>query len=518
MHILRVLFPSTYPYFPFQVFAPSLSLKRHQDPYSKALCFVARIETEWSTQDTAAKYLNERLPELLKANESDGEFEGEAREGAPVTPYLQFEPNSVVLTGDWALPADVVRGTLILGTAKTREIGPLRAALCQVKTEHGGILAELDTNVSAAFEKKLSARWVRLSNSPKSPDPRDILAQINEVWPSTRTPNFQGGDVDVIGFVYPDEVRYHELRDVWVFLVRRKAGRSPSMNRNKRGLPTVKLSLVREDRVARSDLLARVPSLSPLITKKASVFGLGALGSIVTWQLARSGVAKLAITDFDIVNAATTPRWLLGVPAAGRAKPNILAEHLKQQHPYLEIDPIVWRVGHAAFDYVADDFLNRSFEGSDIIIDCTVEKTSQHYLSSIAWERGIPYVWASATPGAWGGIVGRIHPDRSRGCWNCFRSHLFDNKIKEPPAEPGPDIQPDGCDTPTFRGTGFDLDEISTMCARLAVSTLCRGHADGYGAFPWDVATVELRQDDKPIPPRWTTYELQPHRDCDAHG
>jgi molybdopterin/thiamine biosynthesis adenylyltransferase len=238
---------------------------------------------------------------------------------------------------------------------------------------------------------------------------------------------------------------------------------------------------------------------------------------MVTWQLARAGLGKLAIADYDFVNAATTPRWILGVSAAGRMKVKAVAEHITQQHPYVEVDPIFFRVGNAQCDHVADDVLRRSLDGADIVVDCTVEKTVQHYLSTIAWERGIPYIWASATPGAWGGIVGRVRPKRSRGCWKCFRGHLADDAIREPQAEQGPDIQPDGCDVPTFRGAGFDLDEVALMCVRLAVSTLCDGAADGYGDLPWDVATVDLRQNGQPIPPKWTTYELQPHRDCDAH-
>ena len=518
-HVLQVKFPGAYPYFPFQVFAPSLSLQRHQDPYSGQLCFVARIETEWRTDDTVAMYLSEKLPEILKANDGDGPFDGERHEGAPVTLYLPFEPESVVLIGDWTVTPDATKGSLTLATDREYELRPFRAAVRELKGERGNVLGELDPRVSEPFKKVFSGRWVRLPTRPRSADLNSLLAQANQVWPATRTPNFQGVDIDVTGIVFPDEVRYRELRDVWIFLLRRKAGRAPTLNRNQRGAPQQALSLVRADRVGRSDLLARAPGLARIAPRKAVIFGLGALGSMVAWQLARAGVGKLALIDYDFVNAATTPRWLLGVPSAGRFKANVLAELFRQQHPYLEVDPVVFRVGDAYFDRVAgDDRISRSLASADIIVDCTVEKTVQHYLSSIAWEQGIPYVWASATPGAWGGIVGRIHPDRSRGCWKCFRGHLTDGTIREPQAEQGPDIQPDGCDVPTFRGAGFDLDEVAVMCVRLVVSTMCKGVGDGCGDFPWDVATVDLRQDGKPTPPKWTTYELQPHRDCDAHG
>lgn len=516
-HVLRVQFPRTYPYFPFQVFAPSLSLGRHQHPYSKALCFIARIETEWRTDDTVAMYLVEKLPEILKANDSEGPFAGEGREGAPVTLYLPFDLESVVLVGDWTIPSSAAKGTLLLGVERNLQHGNLRAAVREVKDERGSVLGKLEKRVLECFDKELVGRWVRLPARPQSSDPNSILSDVAQVWPAVRTPNFHGGDLDVTGIVFPDEVRYRELRDVWIFLLRRKAGRFPAPGHGQRGAPRQALYLVRADRVGRSDLLARVPRLAPIVARKAAVFGLGALGSTVAWQLARAGVGKLALADYDFVNAATTPRWLLGVPAAGRIKPNVLAEHLRQQCPYLDVDPIILRVGDPFFDPDADVLLGKCLDETDLVVDCTVEKTVQHFLSSTAWERGIPYVWASATPGAWGGIVGRILPDRPRGCWSCFRGHLADGTIREPQGEEGPDIQPDGCDVPTFRGAGFDLDEVALMCARLGVSTICRSDPDAYGDFTWDVATVDLRQDGKPVPPIWTTYELRPHRDCGEH-
>lgn len=517
-HMLRVEFPGAYPYFPFQVFAPSIALQRHQDPYSRALCFIARIETEWRTDDTVAMYLAKKLPEILKANESEGPFPGEGQEGAPATLYLPFDADSVVLVGDWTLPSSATKGTLRLGMEKDCEHGHLRGAVREVRDDRGSVLGNLDNRVFELFEKGLAARWVRLPARPQSADLNAILAEAVQVWPAIRTPDFQGGELDVTGIVFADEVRYRELRDVWIFVLRRKAGRFPAPGHGRRGAPRQALFLVRSDRVGRSDLVARVPRLAPIATRNATVFGLGALGSMVTWQLARAGVGKLTIADYDFVNAATTPRWLLGLSSAGRVKPNVLAEHLSEQYPYLQVDPAIFRVGNAYFDSSADEILRRCFDGTNIVVDCTVEKTVQHYLSTIAWERGIPYIWASATPGAWGGIVGRILPDRSKGCWTCFRGHLADGAIRKPEAEDGPEIQPDGCDVPTFRGTGVDLDEVAIMCARLGISTLCSSDPNGYGDFPWDVATVDLRQDGKPIAPKWTTYELKIHRDCSAHG
>jgi molybdopterin/thiamine biosynthesis adenylyltransferase len=518
-HVMRVEFPSAYPYFPFQVFAPSLSLARHQDPYSKALCFVARIDSEWSTDDTVAKYLGERLPIILRANEIEGPFESEAHEGAPVTPYFPFLRENVVLIGDWSVTPESHRGTLLIGMERGTDANViLRGAVRQIKDADGTVLGELESRLSQSFAQHFPGRWVRLPTKPQSADPILILAEVERAWPALRTPNFQRGP-DVIGIVFPDEVRYKEMQDTWIFLMRRRTGGiHKSKKKAVRAGELVAVHLVRSDRVGQTDLQARVPRLAPIAKKKAVLFGLGALGSMVGWQLARAGIGRLAVVDNDFVNAATTPRWILGLSAAGRDKVTVFAELLQREYPLVDVTPIYLRVGHAAFNPVADEAMRQALDGADVIIDCTVERTVHHYLSSNAWRKGIPYIWTSGTPGGWGGIVGRISSTRSRGCWKCFCGHLSDGTVPEPQSEDGPDIQPVGCDAPTFRGAGFDMDTVAIMCARLAASTLSAGTDGGYGDFEWDVAVVNLWKDGHPIAPEWKTFDLTEHPGCDAHN
>jgi molybdopterin/thiamine biosynthesis adenylyltransferase len=514
-HILIVHFPSSYPLFPFQVLAPSLSLARHQDPYSKALCFIARIETEWRADDTVARYLLEKLPDILKANESSGPFDGESHEGAPVTPYFPFQRESVVLISDWVLPSEAIHGDLQLVVQRTDNTHAIfRGAVKRLSDQRGLVVGEVDARICRVFPRSMPGRWVRLITRPKSNLAVELLNEALQAWPALATPRFYD-DRDIVGIVFPDEVRYREWQDTWIFLVRQKAGRV--RHRSGRGQHQMHVTLVRADRVGRTDLQARVPSLASLATRHVAIFGLGALGSMVTWQLARAGVGRLAIVDYDFVNAATTPRWIYGMSAAGRDKTSLLFERLQVEYPLVDIEPISARLGIVFPDPTVEMNLRRVLDTTDVIVDCTVEKTVHHYLSSVAWERGIPYIWASGTTGAWGGIVGRIRPDKSRGCWKCFCGHLLDNTIVGPDAEDGLDVQLVGCDAPTFRGAGFDMDEIANLCARLSAATMCEQAPGSYGDFSWDVATLNLRKDGQPIAPNWITYELQRHQNCDAH-
>lgn len=518
-HPLRVIFPADYPYFAFQVFAPSLSLTHHQDPYSKLLCFVADIESEWRTSDTVAKYLIEQLPKILAANE-DRTTVREAREGAPATGYMAFAPNSVVMTGDWTLPPDQKRGTFLIGIepgSNSNEV--LRGAVLEVRDAEGRLLGEIDDRLKTFYKERVEGRWVRLPARPKSGDATAILAEALPNWPELRTPQFSGGP-DVAGIIFPDEARYRELHDLWVFVVRRRDRMLP-VHKGKRRPPGDQISiyLARPDRGSRSDLQARVSRLAALATKKIAIFGLGALGSMVAWQFGRAGIGQLVLIDHDTVQAGNMPRWLMGWSAAGLYKTHALAAYFRHHYPLVAVTPIVYRLGAAdvALNLV-EQIMAKSLDNTDLVIDCTVEFTVHHYLSSVAWERGIPYIWASGTPGSWGGIVGRAIRGKTQGCWKCFQGHRTDGIYPSPAQEEGPDIQPVGCFSPTFTGTGFDLDLVSLMAVRLATATLCSGINGGYPDFDWDIGIVDLWKDGRPIAPQWTTFTLTRHEGCDAHG
>ena len=517
-HDFQVEFPDDYPYFPFLVFAPSLSLPRHQDPYSKQLCFVRHIETEWSTGDSVAEYLQNRLPNILASARADGPTDIEAHEGAPVTGYLPFAPSSVVLIGDWTLSPTIQSGTLLMGIEQGSDPQiVLRAAVHAVKSGNGEVLAALDSQVASIYPSTFAARWVRLPARPRAGDFGSIMAEAISIWPALQRCQFNNGAPDVVGIVFPDEARYRENHDIWVFLVRRKERFVRTSKR--RRLPSgdkVIQYLARADRAGRSDLQARVPRLAPLTAKRAAIFGLGALGSAVACQLAKSGVGHLVLVDPDVVTAGTAARWALGLRATGHFKSHVLAAHIRANYPYVDPTPIALRLGHTRNGDM-NQVLADALTNVEVIIDCTVEKTVHHYLSHVAQEKALPFIWASATPGAWGGIVGRALPDKDRGCWECFCHHQMDETIPAPAQEEGPDIQPIGCFSPTFQGTGFDLDHVALMCARLAVATLCRGTQEGYGDFTWDIAVLDLWKDGQPIAPLWRTLPLPRHEACGRH-
>src|SRR5713226_4388582 len=70
---LVVLFPDLYPYFPPQVFAPSLRLARHQNPFDRCLCLLGGGTHAWQCDSLVADLLREQLPGVLRSNAQDAD-------------------------------------------------------------------------------------------------------------------------------------------------------------------------------------------------------------------------------------------------------------------------------------------------------------------------------------------------------------------------------------------------------------------------------------------------------------
>ena len=73
-----------------------------------------------------------------------------------------------------------------------------------------------------------------------------------------------------------------------------------------------------------------------------AVCGLGGLGSNIAISLARAGVGKLILVDFDTVDLSNMNRQQYKVSQIGKNKTEALTENLKEIAPYVEIE--TWNV------------------------------------------------------------------------------------------------------------------------------------------------------------------------------
>jgi siroheme synthase (precorrin-2 oxidase/ferrochelatase) len=522
---LQVHFPDVYPYFPFGVIAPDLALPHHQDPITKALCLLGTDTERWRPSLTVAQLLNEQIPKLLTISEPGYETGtvDELLDGEPVTAYMRDDPPfSHLGVGDWNLPAEAEGGNLLVGVHSR---WPVRGAVLEVRDRADTVLATAASQIFdlyPASSGRMQGRWVRLSARPSTDDPEKIFAQMVERNSTFRMGQWQQSHkntrLDIVGAVFADELALGKWADNWIFIAQRARTVPP------RKAPIVTRHLLRTGRDSRADFAARVPELKPLRDKTVAVFGVGSLGSASALELARAGVRELRLIDRDIVEVGNTVRWAIGRPAAGISKSDAMHAFIAQHYPYTKVAPFCFNLGdpHRRVPEGVDprkwldgELLETILAGVDLVFDATAQQSVSYLLSALCWERKIPYVWVTTTPGAWGGIVGRAVAGVTEGCWWCFKAQQ-DHAIESPLFSGDPNVQPVGCVHSTFTGAALDINPISSAAVRLAVGTLCAGSDGGYPTGGWDIGVVNLRTPTGDvIPPTWNVYASKRHATCE---
>ena len=92
------------------------------------------------------------------------------------------------------------------------------------------------------------------------------------------------------------------------------------------------------------DSRSRMPIYEKMKQAHVGIAGLGGLGSNVAAALARSGVGRLTIADFDIVELSNINRQLYTLKNIGMKKTDALTEMLHEINPFCRIDAHCVRV------------------------------------------------------------------------------------------------------------------------------------------------------------------------------
>lgn len=528
---MEIRYPMEFPFFPPALIAPVSFPKGKHIATDGSLCFFHDVMDVWDRNtDTAASITENQVPKILYAHRNpDKAADIEANVGVQVDASYDYEIASIILTNTVCCPEGVEGGHFKL-RARITDIPSIKGdrvihgTVEKVFDQNGNPISSMDPGVGIRWLGgnlkeiyNLTSPWFKMDESPPH-DRQEIMELIYKHCPKlTRgIPKREPRRMIVVGIMYPVETGYTSKSFSWLFVALRKKHKAPENQMN--------LNLVKCDHISHETMLARAPKLAPLAMKKVAIFGVGAIGSTIAMQLARAGAKDISLIDFDTVSAGNFVRWASGLPAVGTQKVAYLAHHIQSNYPYVNAKPYLLKIGEPR-DANFDDRHNQiveALQNADIIVDATVTWSTNDYLSSMARTYNLPYIWASGTPGGYGGCVGRAFPDKETGCYYCFRHGQNDKSIKMPAKDPDDDItvQPVGCFDPTFTGTGLDMDQVSLTCARLVIATLCRGHKDGYPDFDWDIGVVDLWNEKGryPIEPQWTTLKLTKHPDCKNHG
>jgi len=116
-----------------------------------------------------------------------------------------------------------------------------------------------------------------------------------------------------------------------------------------------------------------------------TVCGLGGLGSNIAISLARAGIGKLVLIDFDKVDITNLHRQQYKVNQIGMSKTEALQDNLKEINPYLEAEIHTVRLDeNNAKDILSDaDIICEAFDNAEckaMLTNLVLEKMPDKYI------------------------------------------------------------------------------------------------------------------------------------------
>lgn len=258
------------------------------------------------------------------------------------------------------------------------------------------------------------------------------------------------------------------------------------------------------------------PRIDPLFTglsgKTASIVGLGGGGEIAL-HLLRSGIDRMHLFDFDILEAGNLVRHICGSEYVGQNKAEAVASLLRK---YAGND------GSAILAHPYDIFQHREgFEGlaksSDIVIVATDTDASRYFTGEICNENGTPAVFASMFDQGCGGEIFASVPGKA--CYGCFARHLGRKAFIESYAATRNKADCSSArDTKSMPGLGIDQSFLSAIAARKALDILLSGSECSLPDIGpnWIVFSVSGIPEIVENPLSSLAMELQVHPDCDC--
>lgn len=156
-----------------------------------------------------------------------------------------------------------------------------------------------------------------------------------------------------------------------------------------------------KEQLSRTEQFLGEAGLAKLRGAHVTVIGLGGVGSHAAHMLARSGVGKLRLVDFDRVTLSSLNRHALAVRAdVGMWKANVLVDRIQLIVGKLcEMEPVV--------ALCSKDNVYELIAGTDFVIDCIDDQTTKIELLEACQKRNIKVLSSM-------GAGGKIDPTRLR--------------------------------------------------------------------------------------------------------
>lgn len=145
-------------------------------------------------------------------------------------------------------------------------------------------------------------------------------------------------------------------------------------------------------------ILRAGPDSATLLTRKATLFGAGALGSHTATLLAESGLGSLKLVDPDVLLPGNVVRHVAGHGQVGAAKVKGVQAVIEDHAPWTEVTCFTDGPG-------TPTAIRERIEDADIVIDATGNEALLGSLSMVAEEMDKPLVSGALYRG---GFIGRV--------------------------------------------------------------------------------------------------------------
>jgi len=234
-----------------------------------------------------------------------------------------------------------------------------------------------------------------------------------------------------------------------------------------------------------------------LKNSRVLLVGAGALGNETAKNLAMMGVGGLVLVDYDKVELSNLSRMVFfSSRDVGEPKSLVLAERLKERHPYLKVEAYQGRVE----DLPLGVFLN-----VDVIVSGVDNVASRIFLSTVAVKYGIPMV-----DGGMNGPQGRVQVYASRGD-PCPACSIPPSEYKRLVGLRNP------CSAPAEPGTNPSLPTVTSLVSSIqAQETVKILLSRGRKGFDWKPLKGILLLDLKFN--RYTALEVKRNPNCVVCG
>ncbi len=125
-----------------------------------------------------------------------------------------------------------------------------------------------------------------------------------------------------------------------------------------------------------------------------AVCGLGGLGSNIAVSLARAGIGRLLLFDFDTVDISNLNRQQYAVTQIGLPKPEAMAQNLQYIAPYCDVESHIVRLTEENIPYFLHDadIICEAFDdphAKAILVDTVLERLPAAYMVAASGMSGL---------------------------------------------------------------------------------------------------------------------------------